>query len=144
MEAKEWTKILSMIQKIDEDTKQLTKIINDTSIPNRDNLLREIHREIIGKNVIFKDIDISNKTLCSENDGKYPPQISGYIRNTIINIKNNSAKRVFYLRKFLDKFSEISESDKKVVLQSLKNTDTSNLQEKMESLINIFGIQNLD
>lgn len=135
---------LSKIENIEQKYAELEKFLSSLTFPSRDAILEEIHKNIIMNHSVFKNLGTSTETISIENTENKSTKIKSLIQNTIQNIKINPAKKVFYLRKFLDKFIDISESDKNVVIKSLKNIDVEDLREKMESLIRIFKIENVD
>jgi hypothetical protein len=48
---------------------------------------------------------------------------------------------VLYLRLFLDKFKDISDQDKNVVIQSIKDEDSKGLKEKILSILKVFKLE---
>jgi hypothetical protein len=133
-------KLISMIHIIGRKSKELTNSLTQLEIQSRNSLMKEIHKTIIGKNEFFHNINIKPRDMCKdENEDK--KFIDDIIDITISNINKNPAKKVFYLKKFLDKFEDISEKDKNAIIQSLKSVEMKDLKEDMESLINIFEIK---
>jgi hypothetical protein len=133
-------KLISMIHIIGRKSKELTNSLTQLEIQSRNSLMKEIHKTIIGKNEFFHNINIKPRDMCKdENEDK--KFIDDIIDITISNINKNPAKKVFYLKKFLDKFEDISEKDKNAIIQSLKSVEMKDLKGDMESLINIFEIK---
>ena len=61
------------------------------------------------------------------------------VESFVLKIQETPAKKIIYLREFLDNFKSISNKDKEVIsasLQDEKNWDK--LKEKMTSLVTIF------
>ncbi|MFO7795167.1 MAG: hypothetical protein R6W84_03380 [Promethearchaeia archaeon] len=145
MESEEnWKQIISKIKNIEQKYTNLHEYLSSLNIPSRDSILEEIHKNIIMDHPIFKEFGSLKDEMFIEKTNKKSKKIHNFIQTTIKNIKVNPVKKVFYLRKFLDKFIDISESDKNVVIKSLKNTGIDELNEKMESLIKIFKIEDIE
>jgi len=145
MESEEnWKQIISKIKNIEQKYSDLHEYLSNLNIPSRDSILEEIHKNIIIEHPVFKALGTSKEEIFVEKTNKKSKKIHNFIQTTIKNININPVKKVFYLRKFLDKFIDISESDKNVVIKSLKNTDIDELNEKMESLIKIFKIEDIE
>ena len=139
-----WSKIISKIGEIEEKNTELINYLSKLSFLSREAMLEKIFKDIITKHPIFKNMGITENEICINSTHDKSIVIQQYISNSILNIKKNPAKKVFYLRKFLDKFSKISDSDKNIVLQSLKNTKLDELEKKMSDLIKIFEIDNFE
>jgi len=140
MERKKYKNILSKIQEINQETSELNQKISDLSIISRGELIGKIYNDIIVKDhPIFKEKEITGEKSTPKRE-ETPPSDEEFINTVIINLKKNPAKKVLYLKQFLDNLSDISDSDRRVVLKSLKNTDIEELKEKMNSLIEIFKL----
>ncbi len=140
MESENWEKILLKIEEIKNGTEDLKQILSKLSILPREQLIENIYSDIIVKHhPIFKEREIRSQKKTAKKDDEIRSD-KDFVNSIIINLKNNPAKKVLYLKQFLDNLSEISESDRKVVLKSLEGTDIDDLEEKMHSLIEIFKI----
>jgi len=135
-------KALSILKDIDEKNLKIEELLSDMSISSRNDLLRDISRDIIEKNNLIKEHGLSNKFVC-EPTFSDPEVISinSLLDNLVSDIEKNPSKKVIYLRDFLDRFHEISDQDKKVIVQSVKEEDTKELKEKILPLINIFKLE---
>jgi len=139
-----WKEVISKIENIEKKYLELENFLSNLSVPSRDSILEEIHKDIIRKHTVFRNIRTGKAKICGDKMENQSSKILNLIQNTIENIKMNPVKKVLYLRKFLDKFIDISDSDKNVVIKSLKSTDIDDLRDKMESLIRIFKIEDLE
>ncbi len=135
-------KTLSILKDIDEKNLKIEELLSDMSISSRNDLLREISHDIIEKNKLIKEHGLSNEFIC-EPMSSDPEVISinTLLDNLVSNIEKNPSKKVIYLRLFLDRFHDISDQDKKVIIQSVKEEDTKGLKDKMLSLINVFKLE---
>jgi len=135
-------KTLSILKEIDEKNLKIEELLSDISISSRNDLLRDINRDIIESNSLIKEHRLSNKFIC-EPISSDPEVISinTLLENLVSNIEKNPSKKVIYLRLFLDRFHGISDQDKKVIIQSVKEEDTKGLKEKMLSLIDVFKLE---
>jgi len=133
--------ILNIIKEISNSKKMLFDSLSELDFEDRENQLKRIY------NIIIQNNELINKLIKqSENIGdiKLKKGISpenAFIDMIITEIKENPTKKVFFLNEFLNKFQEISENDKKVLLNTLKNTSVSELKEKMLSLVKIFKLK---
>ncbi|TXT62860.1 MAG: hypothetical protein BAJALOKI3v1_480003 [Promethearchaeota archaeon] len=136
--------VMSIIEEIERKYVDLEQSLSNLPIASRDAILEEIYKDIILNNPVIKNFGTSKDQICIEGGDTKAKKLDNFIQSTIDNIKANRIKKVFYLRKFLDGFVDISESDKNVVIKSLKNTDIVQLRERLESLTRIFKIENVD
>ena len=135
-------KMASILKDIDEKNLKIEEILSEMSISSRNDLLRDITRDIIEKNNLIKESGLSNE-LFSENISADPEviTINSLLDNLVSNIEINPSKKVIYLRLFLDRFHDISDQDKKVIIQSVKDEDTKALKTKMLSLVSVFNLE---
>ena len=135
-------KALSILKDLDEKNLKIEELLSDMSISSRNDLLRDITRDIIERNNLIKEHGLSNEFFC-EPLSSNPDVISinSLLENLVSNIEKNPFKKIIYLRLFLDRFHDISEQDKKVIIQSVKDEDTKGLKVKMLSLINVFKLE---
>jgi hypothetical protein len=137
-------KIINYINNIESENNKLLNFISELSLPTRQEILTEILQDIIETKKLIIDKSIYEEEGSQKDLKKKKDKVSGIIEEVGQNIAKNPAKKVFYLKEFLDKLEEISEKDKAVVLQSLKNTEVGLLEQKMSSLIKIFKIREAD
>ena len=140
MEKQQVDKILSQIRDIEDKSLEIDKIISEMEVPNRDKILEEILKDIIRCNTLFQSLEISQEIL-SKNKVSEPESMQTVIENLISNIKKTPNKKILFLRLFLERFEEISEKDKNVILQSLKDDDHEKIKEKLVSLISVFKLK---
>lgn len=131
--------IKSLLRDIDKKKLDLELYIQNLSIPSRNEMMKEIISEIILKNSFFKELSIPIEKIYDKNKKKQG-RIQDIVDELIINIKNTPNKKVFYLREFLNLFKEIYETDRNVILQSLKDEEIENLKDKIISLVEMFQI----
>ena len=142
MEREKIDEALSILKDIDKKNLKIKELLSDMLISSRNDLLRDITRDIIEKNNLIKEHGLSNEFIC-EPISSDPEVISinTLLENLVSNIEKNPSKKVIYLRLFLDRFHDISDQDKNVIIQSVKEEDTKGLKEKMFSLINVFKLE---
>lgn len=135
-------KALSILKDIDEKNIKIEELLSEMSISSRNDLLRDITRDIIEKNNLIKEHGLSNEFVCDpiSLDAEVI-SINSLLDNLVSNIEINPSKKVIYLRLFLDRFHDISVQDKKVIIQSVKDEDTNGLKAKMLSLVNVFKLE---
>ncbi|TFF88948.1 MAG: hypothetical protein EU550_00270 [Promethearchaeota archaeon] len=141
MEKNNIDKFFSLIHAIERKNNELDRFLKNLDIKPRSSLLKEIHKAIINQNEFLRSMDIQPKNDICQEDSEDKTFFDDIIDLTISNIEKNPAKKVFYLRKFLDKFEDISENDKNAIIQSLKNVELENLKSDFESLAKIFEIK---
>jgi len=140
MEQQHIEKILSKVRTIEEENIELDQIICEMEVPNRDKILEEILLDIIRSNALLQSLDISQEILSKSNVTE-PESLQTVINNLLSSIKKMPNKKVIVLRTFLERFEEISEQDKNVILQSLKDDNYEAIKEKLLSLINAFKLK---
>jgi type I restriction-modification system DNA methylase subunit len=135
-------KALSILKDIEEKNVKIEELLSSMSISTRNDLLRDITRNIIEKNNLIKEYGLSNEFIC-EPISSDPEVISinSLLDNLVSNIEINPSKKVIYLRLFLDRFHDIADQDKQVIIQSVKDEDTKGLKAKMLSLVNVFKLE---
>ena len=143
MERENKEKILEMIKIIEKKNLEIEDLISNLSIPTRNDLLKEISRDIINTNSLLQEIlGTEEKIAMSEKQEEisFDHIIDGFITK----IQQNPYKKVILLREFLQLFQDrVSEKDKDVILQSLKDDEKNveKLREEMISLAKIFEIK---
>lgn len=142
MERENILKTLSLIEDLEQKNVEMDEILSNLSVSSRNELLQEITRDIIGQNNIIKEHGFAKENICdpqSSNQENSP--ISLLIDNLVLNIQKNPSKKVLYLRLFLERFRDISDQDKNVVIQSIKDEDSKGLKEKILSILNVFKLE---
>jgi hypothetical protein len=142
MEPEKIIKTISIIKDIEKKNREMEEFLSNLTITSRNDLLKEITNDIIEKNSIIKEHGFSKENLCvSETESSELISISSIIDNLVSNIQKNPSKKVLYLRLFLDRFHDISDQDKNVLIQSVKDETSEGLKEKMLSLITVFKLE---
>ncbi len=139
MERGKKDKILELIRVIEKKNLEIEKYISGLSVLTRNESLKEIMNNIIEKNKILMEINGSKGPHLHSGIKKTTNLLQEMVESFVIKIQKNPAKKIIYLREFLDNFKSISNMDKEVILNSLqdeKNKDK--LKEKMTSLVTIF------
>ncbi len=135
-------KILDMIKSIEKKNSEIMDYITNISIPSRNEMLKEITQDIINKNSILREfIGMESQIKSKEEMEKVSSNL--IIEDFLNKIQKNPYKKVIFLREFLDLFQDsISENDKEVILNSLKDENNNEkLKERMISLMDIFNLK---
>lgn len=141
MKQEDIDKTVSILQSIDNNHSNLEHLLLKMQILSRNDMLKEITKDIINKNEIFQDSELHKETINeSLVSTEQPSTIFTILDSLISNIQNNPSKRVLYLRLFLDRFHDISEQDKNVILQSLKDESVEKIKERMLPIIKNFNL----
>jgi hypothetical protein len=140
MEKGNFEKIYQMIESIEEKNSQLEKYLKNLPFSSRNKMLKEIVRDVVSNNELIRQLGIPIETMYTKETVS-ESLIENVVADIVVNIQNNETKKVIYLREFLSMFQEISENDKSVILQSLKDEKVDNLKEKMLSLVNMFNLR---
>ena len=141
MEKGKMDKILSIINEIEKKNSELVDYVSSLSTLSRKNMLKEISQDIIKNNKLFQELGIFKNPLPIESTENEPLLIQNIIEDIISSIQTNPSKKVIYIRKFLNFFEDISENDKNVIFNSLKDVRIEDLKEKMFSLAQVFNIK---
>ncbi|MFX0188310.1 MAG: hypothetical protein ACFE8A_11315 [Candidatus Hodarchaeota archaeon] len=136
-------KVLSMIKGIERKNLEFENYISDLNILSRTNLLKEISVDIIKNSELFQDLHIECKDIEVAKDEQKNILVANFVEDIILKIKNDPAKKIIFLREFLDNFEDISQNDKNVILQSLKEKDDEELNQEMSNLVNVFKIRDI-
>ncbi|MFX1394520.1 MAG: hypothetical protein ACFFAH_13220 [Promethearchaeota archaeon] len=131
-------KILSMIKGIERKNMEFENYISNLNFFTRTNLLKEISFDIIKNSKIFQDLNINTKNICVSKEEQKKILTNEFVEEIILKIKNYPTKKIIILREFLDNFKDISQNDKDVILQSLKDKDEAELNKEMSSFVKIF------
>jgi hypothetical protein len=140
MDAEQAKKALSLIEGIENKQLEIETFLSNLTISSREEIIKDIIIEVIRNNLFFKQLGITQEIL-KENKSLESNSKEMIVDHLISNIQNDPSKKIIYLRHFLDRFHEISEQDKNVILQSIKNEKNENLKEELLSLVNIFKLK---
>ncbi len=132
--------IFQIIESIEEKNSQLEVLLKNMPLSSRNKMLKEIVRDVVANNELIKQLGVPTETMYTEKSIT-ESLIENVVDEIVINIQQNESKKVIYLREFLGYFQEISETDKSVILQSLKDEKTENLKDKMLSLVSLFDLR---
>ncbi len=140
MDKEQAKEALSLIKGIENKQLEIERFFSNLNISSRDEIIKEFIIEILRNNSLFKELDITQEILnnSKSKDSHSNETIIDYL---ISNIQNNPSKKIVYLKLFLDKFNEISDQDKHVILQSIKNEKNEDLKEKLLSLVRVFNVK---
>ena len=135
-------KTLALIADFEHKNTEIDEIISTLPISSRSELLSEITLDIIKKNRVIKEYGFNKENICDPESSKQEvSSVDLLVDNLISGIQKHPSKKVVYLRLFLDKFQEISDQDKNVVIQSLKDEDSKGLKEKIFSILKVFKLE---
>ncbi|MHA1192859.1 MAG: hypothetical protein ACTSP9_11260 [Promethearchaeota archaeon] len=140
MDKEQAKEALSLIKGIENKQSEIETFLSNLNISSRDEIVKEVIIEIIRNNSLFKELDITQEIL-NESKSTESNSKETVIDHLIFNIQNNPSKKIVYLRLFLDRFHEISDQDKNVILQSIKNEKNEDLKEKLLSLVSVFKVK---
>ncbi|MHA1750386.1 MAG: hypothetical protein ACTSYF_17280 [Promethearchaeota archaeon] len=140
MDKEQAMEALSLIKGIENKQSEIETFLSNLNISSRDEMVKELIIEIIRNNSLFKELDITQEIL-NESKSTESNSKETVIDHLISNIQNNPSKKIVYLRLFLDRFHEISDQDKNVILQSIKNEKNEDLKEKLLSLVSVFKVK---
>jgi hypothetical protein len=131
--------ILNMIQEIEKKKTELEEYLSKLLILSRNDTLKNIMKNIIKSNSILQEIE-QYKGEHLRREVKEPTNaLQNLVENYISKIQETPTKKIIYLREFLENFPSISNNDKDVIINSLKDEKNKDkLREKMSSLVNIF------
>jgi hypothetical protein len=135
-------KTLAHIADFEQKNVEIDEILSTLPISSRSELLRDIALDIIEKNSIIREHGLTKENICDPGSSNQEvSSIDLLVDNLISDIQKQPSKKVVYLRLFLDKFQEISDQDKKVVIQSIKDEDSKSLKEKIISILKVFKLE---
>ena len=142
MERENILKTLSLIEGFEQKNVEIDEILSNLPISSRIELLQEITQDIIEQNSTIKEHGYIKENTCDpESSNQENSPINLLIDNLVSNIQKNPSKKVLYLRLFLDRFRDISDQDKNVVIQSIKDEDSIGLKEKILSILKVFKLE---
>ena len=139
MEKGDLKKILPILKRMDNKISELSKLVSSFSISSREDVLIEISRDIIENNKIFQEVGLAKGTISIDLSKDHSLFFIDF--SLFSKIKENPSKKLLYLREFLDQFEEISENDKNVILEALKDKDIVDLNKELLTLIKAFKLK---
>ena len=139
MERGKKDKILELIREIEQKNSEIEKHISSLSISTRNESLKEIMNNIIEKNKVLLEIEGSKGPHLHSGIKESTNLLQKMVESFLLKIQENPAKKIIYLREFLDNFKSISNKDKDVIINSLQDEENvDKLKEEMTSLVTIF------
>ena len=131
--------ILNMIKEIEKKNSEIEKYLSKLSILSRNETLKNIMNNIIESNSILQEIEKSKGEHQHTEGNEQVNALQNLVDNFISKIQEKPTKKIIYLREFLENFPSISNNDKDVIINSLKDEKNKDkLREKMSSLVSIF------
>ena len=110
-----------MIKAIENKNTEMKEFLSSLSILSRNEMLKEITREIINSNSLIREL-LGTEEQYISREKEVKASIDYIIEKYIHKIQKNPYKKVIFLREFLELFQDrISEKDKEVILKSLKD-----------------------
>ncbi|TFG02197.1 MAG: hypothetical protein EU540_02025 [Promethearchaeota archaeon] len=131
-------KVLSMIKGIERKNLEFENYISNLNIYSRTNLLKEISFDIIKNSKLFQGLNIDVRDVQVVKEKKEEILNNNFIEAIVLKIRNNPMKKIIFLREFLDNLEDISQNDKDVILQSLKDKEDEELNQELSNLVQIF------
>ena len=139
MERGKKDKILELIRDIEQKNSEIEKYISSLSVLTRNESLKEIMNNIIKKNKVLLEIEGSKGPHLHSGIKESTNLLQKMVESFLLKIQENPAKKIIYLREFLDNFKSISNKDKDVIINSLQDEENvDKLKEEMTSLVTIF------
>ena len=135
-------KIVEIIKEIENKNLEMKEYLSNLKIPSRNDMLKEITRDIINSNPVMQELlEREGKLISKEKEQNLSNEnlIEGYYNK----IQSYPNKKIIFLREFLDFFQDqISEKDKDVIINSLKDEKSNKqLKERMTFLANTFKLK---
>ena len=139
MERGKKNKILELIREIEQKNSEIEKYVSSLSVSTRNESLKEIMNNIIEKNKVLLEIEGSKGPHLHSGIKESTNLLQKMVESFLLKIQENPAKKIIYLREFLDNFKSISNKDKDVIINSLQDEENvDKLKEEMTSLVTIF------
>jgi hypothetical protein len=131
--------ILNMIKEIEKKNSEIEKYLSELSILSRNETLKNIMNNIIESNSILQEMEKSKGGHLHTEVNEKANALQNLVDNFISKIQEKPTKKIIYLREFLENFPSITNNDKDVIINSLKDEKNKDkLREKMSSLVSIF------
>ncbi len=142
MKMEDIDKVISLITNNKITNDNINNLISTLDVPTRNDMLKDITSQLLHSNQYLSDFGTSNELILDTDKVTIEPNsIESLFDNLIINIQKNPIKKVIFLKLFLDRFHEITEQDKNVIIQSVKDEAPENIKEKLISLVKVFKLE---
>lgn len=134
-------KILEIIKEIENKNSEMKEFLSSLSILPRNDMLKEITRDIINNNPVIQELLGTEEQIISK-EKEEKASIDYIIERYFNKIQKYPYKKIIFLREFLELFqARIAEKDKDVILNSLKDEkNDEKLKERMKFLANTFEL----
>lgn len=129
--------ILSQIKNITRSYDEFFKSLSGFEIPFRDAMIEDIYHKILFNNKIYSDAEGLESDLAKI---KKPVRFEKeqYFERMLSQISGNPKKKGLYIQEFLNSFEDISDADKKVILNSFLKIEGEAIKVQMENLMSTF------
>lgn len=140
MDNSDFSKIDDHFLKIFEDLKTLTKEIEEMNIPTRSELVRKLFiKKLEETGLYFSGIMTESEKPLQESESIVNTSKAGEINALLIRTKEGNPKdRSNLLKTIFDLIDGISEEDKKVLMNSLKDLEYNQLKESVLDIMSNF------
>lgn len=140
MDNSDFSKIDDHFLKIFEDLKILTKEIEEMNIPTRSELVRKLFiKKLEETGLYFSGIMTESEKPLQESESIVNTSKAGKINALLIRTKEGNPKdRSNLLKTIFDLIDGISEEDKKVLMNSLKDLEYNQLKESVLDIMSNF------
>jgi len=143
MEKQKILDILTSIKKIDDKISKLDPLMQDLSINSRNKMLDLIIQDIFKNNQFMKEMVARQKKTHTTEGKKGYNNIHNLIESLLSNIENKPINKVIFINEFLDDLSDLSDNDKNVMLQTLKDSTIEDIRTQLLTLTKIFKLKSL-
>lgn len=139
----DFSKIDDHFLKIFEDLKTLTKEIEEINLPTRSELVRKLYiKKLEETGLYFSGIMVEREKPLEESESIVNSSKAGEINSLLSELSQkieiNPEDRSSILKKIFDLIDGISEEDKKVLMNSLKDLEYNQLKESVLDIMSNF------
>ena len=130
-------KVEGHIKKIELEIVNLLKILTDDSIPTRSSLVNQDYSERL-QEFSFISREASTKEKEESSDKEEPQDTKQLIKMILTNIPDSISERQQYLEKLMSYFTEISPTDKSVLIESLLHESAEKIKNAINEILEAF------
>ena len=139
MDNSDFSKIDDNFRKIFEDLESLSKKIEEINIPSRSELVRNLYiKKLEETGLYFSGIMIEREKPLQESESIVNSSKAREINSLLKKIEINPEERDSILKTIFDLIDGISEEDKNVLMDSLKDLEYSLLKDSVLDIISTF------